>query len=42
MIEVPLARESCAKKLDLPTNTAVVENAIRSDLLEQNRRVLEL
>jgi hypothetical protein len=42
MIEVPLARESCAKKLDLLTNTAVVENTIRSDLLEQNRRVLEL
>jgi hypothetical protein len=37
MIEVPLAGESCAKKLDLLNNTAVVENSIQSHLFELNR-----
>jgi hypothetical protein len=42
MVEVPLAGESCAKKVDLLNNTAVVENSIRSHLFGQDRRVLEL
>jgi hypothetical protein len=45
MIEVPLDRESCAKKLDLLTKTAVVENTfgqIYWNKIEQSTRIITL